>query len=208
MEKHPSIFIKNEAIRAALNRGGNSLDGFKINIGSLLDAGNVVAVGESSVEKIFTNSTEFKEWFDEMRENMQEFPTSWCGTLDSDELGVIQVKNFIFRESYIKFVATTMSWGANQTLDLSVDVVLNESNNLNKSLYQSKPTPPTQRGAADPFCLPVVISFTEIYRTEDSVHVEGTWSLKGGIYSFSGSLGVNPGLDGTKTISLGEFVSL
>lgn len=59
--KEPSIFIRNELIWDAQRP-----EALKENIGALIDAGNVVAVGENSVERVFATAASFKDWFDKV----------------------------------------------------------------------------------------------------------------------------------------------
>lgn len=66
MAKQPGIFIKNQTVRDAHHpTQGNSVV-FKASVGALIDAGNIVAVGEESIERTFDNSESFKDWFDSM----------------------------------------------------------------------------------------------------------------------------------------------
>lgn len=64
MAKEPGIFVKTEVVRDALHPTQGNPEGFKANVGALIDAGHVLAVGETSIEQVFDNSDEFKKWVD------------------------------------------------------------------------------------------------------------------------------------------------
>jgi hypothetical protein len=64
MGKQPGIFIKTETIRDAHHPTQGNPDGFKANVGALIDAGHAVAVGENQIEEVFDSSKKFKDWFD------------------------------------------------------------------------------------------------------------------------------------------------
>lgn len=67
MSKEPGIYIKNEVVRDAHHPTVGNGQIFKDGIAALIDAGNVVAVGENGIERTFDDSQEFKDWFDSMK---------------------------------------------------------------------------------------------------------------------------------------------
>jgi hypothetical protein len=64
MNNRPDIFIKNAAVHDAQHSNVGHGDNFKTNVGALIDAGHVVAVGEDSIENTFNSSKDFIDWFD------------------------------------------------------------------------------------------------------------------------------------------------
>lgn len=59
----PSIFIKNDFIYFA-----ERPEALKANLAALIEAGHAIAVGQNSIEQVFTNVAAFKTWFIEQRE--------------------------------------------------------------------------------------------------------------------------------------------
>lgn len=64
MAKEPNIFVKMQAAKDALDPKVGGANTFRSSIGDLIDAGNVLAIGEDSIEKVFDTSDDFKKWFD------------------------------------------------------------------------------------------------------------------------------------------------
>lgn len=58
-QKVPGIFLKKSLIKT----GGRS-QAFKASVGSLIEYGNAIAVGENEIETIFTEIKSFNGWFD------------------------------------------------------------------------------------------------------------------------------------------------
>jgi hypothetical protein len=61
-KKAPGIFIRNELVRDA-----QQPEALKATVGALIETGNVLAVGENSIERVFADVTSFRDWVDEIR---------------------------------------------------------------------------------------------------------------------------------------------
>lgn len=67
MPSEPNIFIKHQAVRDAHHPTQGNGHTFKTSVEALINGGNVVAVGENSIERVFDTAADFGAWFDSMK---------------------------------------------------------------------------------------------------------------------------------------------
>jgi hypothetical protein len=211
MKAQPGIFITNEILRDAVHFPNGNGAILKNCMETLLRSGFLVAVGESSIEKVLETTQEFSVWFDQTtssgaaamdcpplqtgtqssetgpNDGAVNLPISWEGELDSPELDIILVQNFILHENSIRFKVTTCGYGANQKLSLETEIPFD---GRIEPPYSSLHTRPKQMQAANTICYPVEIAITSMNRAMDSLSIEGTWTVlpQRDVFSFSGTL--------------------
>jgi hypothetical protein len=66
-EKAPGVFLKTSLVRDA-----SRPEAFKATVESLIESGNVIAVGENAIERVFARAGSFGEWFDSIRVTKEE----------------------------------------------------------------------------------------------------------------------------------------